>query len=192
MKKGFTIVEVSILFVVFLIVAFVVAPLSLDDTRQAQNTSKWRSVQEDFYNIFYAIETLQKESNTNYKDAIEQILVNETKGKIDNYKISYFNGSNPKTEHVFNDFKLTYANSVVALKFFDSAREDVLGMIMYDVNGSKTPNIWGKDVFGFNIYKDNISPLGKGEPLSVQKQDCSRAGTGLFCSNYYLIGGNFD
>ena len=61
MKKGFTIVEVSILFVVFLIVAFLVAPLSLDDTRQAQNTSKWRSVQEDFYNIFYAIETLQKE-----------------------------------------------------------------------------------------------------------------------------------
>ena len=36
MKKGFTIVEVSILFVIFLIVAFLVAPLSLDDTMQAK------------------------------------------------------------------------------------------------------------------------------------------------------------
>ena len=48
MKNGFTIVEVSILFVIFLIVAFLVAPLSLDDSRQAKNTSRWRSVQEEF------------------------------------------------------------------------------------------------------------------------------------------------
>lgn len=47
MKKGFTLVEVSILFVIFLIVAFLVAPLSLDDTLQAKNTSRWRSVQSD-------------------------------------------------------------------------------------------------------------------------------------------------
>lgn len=52
MKKGFTLVEVSILFVIFLIVAFLVAPLSLDDTLQAKNTSRWRSVQSDFMNIF--------------------------------------------------------------------------------------------------------------------------------------------
>ena len=52
MKRAFTIVEVSILFVIFLIVAFLVAPLSLDDSMQAKNTSKWRNVQEDFSNIF--------------------------------------------------------------------------------------------------------------------------------------------
>ena len=28
--------------------------------------------------------------------------------------------------------------------------------------------------------------------ITEQKQDCSRNGTGLFCSHYYLIGGNFD
>jgi type II secretory pathway pseudopilin PulG len=58
MKKGFTIVEVSILFVIFLIVAFLVAPLSLDDTMQAKNTSRWRNVQQEFSNIFYAINTI--------------------------------------------------------------------------------------------------------------------------------------
>jgi type II secretory pathway pseudopilin PulG len=57
MKKGFTLVEVSILFVIFLIVAFLVAPLSLDDTMQAKHTSKWRNVQLEFSNIYYSINT---------------------------------------------------------------------------------------------------------------------------------------
>ena len=55
MKKGFTIVEVSILFVIFIIVAFLVAPLSVDDTVQAKNTSKWRVVQQEFTNIYSSI-----------------------------------------------------------------------------------------------------------------------------------------
>ena len=57
MKNAFTIVEVSILLVIFLIVAFLVAPLSLDDTKQAKNTSAWRNVQTEFANIFYSINT---------------------------------------------------------------------------------------------------------------------------------------
>ena len=61
MKKGFTIVEVSILFVIFIIVAFLVVPLSLDDTLQAKNASRWRNVQSDFQNIFYSI-NLQKDA----------------------------------------------------------------------------------------------------------------------------------
>ena len=63
---------------------------------------------------------------------------------------------------------------------------------MYDVNGKKGPNSWGKDVFGLNIYKDGFKPFGKTEPLETQRQDCSKHGTGIYCSNYFLIGGNFD
>ena len=63
---------------------------------------------------------------------------------------------------------------------------------MYDVNGKKGPNVWGKDIFGLNIYNDKFEPIGKNEPINIQKQDCSKNGTGLFCSNYYLIGGHFD
>ena len=32
----------------------------------------------------------------------------------------------------------------------------------------------------------------KNEPISKQKQECSKHGSGLCCSNYYLIGGSFD
>ena len=48
------------------------------------------------------------------------------------------------------------------------------------------------DLIGLNIYDDRFEPFGKHKSLNEQKQDCSKNGTGLFCSNYYLIGGNFD
>ena len=67
MKKAFTIIEVSILFVIFLIVAFLVAPLSLDDTAQAKNISRWRNVQTDFSNIFYSVNTENADAS-DFKD----------------------------------------------------------------------------------------------------------------------------
>ncbi len=83
-------------------------------------------------------------------------------------------------------------NSVLSVKMFDKPQSGMQGLLMYDVNGSAGPNIWGKDVFGFNIYADRFEPFCKEQALSIQKQDCSKNGTGLCCSNYYLIGGSFD
>ncbi len=192
MKKGFTIVEVSILFVIFLIVAFLVAPLSLDDTMQAKNTSRWRSVQQDFSNIFYSINTQKEESTLPFTTVFETILDNEIKTNIEPYKITFKNGTYPSSTYRFKDFKLTYSNAVVATKIFETPQNNLQGILMYDVNGKKGPNVWGKDVFGLNIYNDKFEPFGKNESVSSQKQDCSKNGTGLFCSNYYLIGGSFD
>ena len=104
MKKGFTIVEVSILFVIFLIVAFLVAPMSLDDTRQAKNTSRWRSVQQDFMNIFYSINNEENETSTPFDQAIRAILENEIKESIADYKITYMNGTFPSNTFKFKDY----------------------------------------------------------------------------------------
>ena len=194
MKKGFTIVEVSILFVIFLIVAFLVAPLSLDDTMQAKNASRWRGVQQDFANIFYSINTQKEESqeSISFKDSFETVIKNEIKEDTDPYKITYMNGTYPNNTYRFNNYKLTYSNAILAYKLFDVSENGLQGLLLYDVNGKQGPNIWGKDVFGLNIYIDRFEPFGKSEPVGTQKQDCSRNGSGLFCSNYYLIGGNFD
>lgn len=192
MKKGFTIVEVSILFVIFLIVAFLVAPLSLDDTMQAKNTSRWRSVQQDFSNIFYSINTQKEETSLPFKVALETILDNEIKGSEAYYKITFMNGTFPNDTYRFRDYNTTYSNATISVKLFDSPQNEIQGLLMYDVNGKKGPNTWGKDVFGLNIYNDRFEPFGETESISSQKQDCSKNGTGLFCSNYYLIGGNFD
>ena len=192
MKKGFTIVEVSILFVIFLIVAFLVAPLSLDDTMQAKHTSRWRSVQQDFSNIFYSVTTQEEETSLPFETVLDNILDNETKEKTSSYKITFLNGTFPNNTYRFKDFHTTYSNATLAIKLFEVPQNNIQGILMYDVNGKNGPNVWGKDVFGLNIYKDKFEPFGKNEPVSNQKQDCSRNGTGLFCSNYYLIGGSFD
>ena len=192
MKKGFTIVEVSILFVIFLIVAFLVAPLSLDDTVQAKNISRWRSVQQDFSNIFFSIDNYKEEKSSSFKDALIAVLENEIKETISTYKITYKNGTFPSNTYRFKDYNLTLSNAVISVKFFEEPQQNVLGFLMYDVNGKKGPNAWGKDVFGYNVYENKIEPFGKNESVSSQKQDCSKNGSGLFCSNYYLIGGNFD
>lgn len=193
MKKGFTIIEVSILFVIFLIVAFLVAPLSLDDSRQAKNTSRWRSVQNDFTNIFYSINTQKNDASESFNSIFYSIIKNEVKSESDSYKITFMNGTYPNNTYRFKDFQTTYSNAIIAVKLFDNPSEDgIQGILMYDVNGKTGPNVWGKDVFGLNIYKDKFEPFGKNDSLSSQKQDCSKNGTGLSCSNYYLIGGSFD
>lgn len=192
MKKGFTIVEVSILFVIFLIVAFLVAPMSLDDTMQAKHTSRWKSVQQDFQNIFYSIDSQKDETSMPFKIVLESILENEVKSDINTYRINYMNGNFPKDPYRFKIFKQTYSNATIATNLFNEPKGEQLGVLMYDVNGEVGPNTWGKDVFGLNIYKDRFEPLGKDVAVNTQKQDCSRNGTGVFCSNYYLIGGSFD
>ena len=191
MKKGFTIVEVSILFVIFLMVAFLVAPLSLDDTMQAKNVSKWRRVQSDFTNIYYSINTQRDMQDFDFTTAFESVMAGEVKSDIEPYKITYLNGTFPSSEYRFPDFKLTYSNAIVAYRIYNSPQADALGVIMYDVNGKVGPNVWGKDVFGYNIYPDRFEPFCKNETAAEQKKDCSKSGTGLCCSNYYLIGGSF-
>ena len=192
MKKGFTLVEVSILFVIFLIVAFLVVPLSLDDTVQAKNTSRWRSVQSDFANIFYSINTQKEYEEFDFKEAFKLVLANEIKADAQPYKITFMNGTYPNATYRFDDFKQTQGNSILAVKLFENPVNDLYGVFLYDVNGSVGPNVWGKDVFGFNIFSDRFEPFCKSDSINAQKQDCSKAGTGLCCSNYYLIGGSFD
>ena len=191
-KNGFTLIEVSILLVIFLIVAFLVAPLSLDDTTLAKNISKWKNVQTDFENIFYTVNTTRSDAKTGFSEALNSVLKNDIKEEIKSYKILYMNGTYPSDTYRFKDYNLTYSNAVVSIKLFDEPQGDLRGLLMYDVNGTKSPNIWGKDVFGLYIYNDRFEPFGKSESVSRQKQDCSKAGTGLSCSNYYLLGGNFD
>ena len=174
MKKAFTIVEVSILFVIFLIVAFLVAPLSLDDSLQAKNASRWRNVQSDFANIFYAVNAQKEDENFDFKTAFESVMSGEVKGNVDLYKITFLNGTFPNSTYRFNDFKLTQTNSVVSYKLYETPQDGVLGLLLYDVNGSVGPNVWGKDVFGLNIYSDRFEPFCKNDTIVAQKQDCTK------------------
>ena len=191
-KQGFTIVEVSILFVIFLIVAFLVAPMSLDDTMQAKNASTWKNVQQDFANIFYSINMQKEKENFDFISAFTDVMDVELKSDVEPYRITFMNGTYPSNTYRFNNFKQTIGNKVVAYKLFSQPEGDLYGYLMYDVNGVEGPNVWGRDVFGLNIYSDRFEPFCKNDPVDVQKKECAKSGTGLCCSNYYLIGGRFN
>ena len=188
-KNAFTIVEVSILFVIFLIVAFLVAPLSLDDTRQANNTHRWQNVQSDFDNIYYSINTQKEDEKFNFEKVLSSVINGQIRFSTEPYKIRYMNGMFPDDLYLFREFSQTYPNATIAYKLFNKPQNGNLGVIMYDVNGQASPNTWGKDVFGFNITANGFEPFCKNESITDQKKDC-RNGTGLCCSNYYLIGGS--
>ena len=112
MKKGFTIVEVSILFVIFIIVAFLVAPLSIDDTVQAKNTSKWRVVQQEFTNIYSSIISEDNEAPLPFSANFETIIDNDVKEDIKPYRIKLMNNTLPESLYTFNDYKSTFSGAL--------------------------------------------------------------------------------
>ena len=106
------------------------------------------------------------------------------------------NGSKVKAsdEFHFDNLYLTSKNKIVGIK--DIKDDDVFHpafIMMFDMNGLKAPNTLGKDIFGINIFVDgNITPIGSGWDLEDLKKDCSESGTGVSCSHYYRIGGDFN
>ena len=108
----------------------------------------------------------------------------------------YMNGTrvSPEQEYYFDNLYVTKNNIIVGIK--DVKDNDIYHpafIMMFDVNGTKSPNTWGKDIFGINIYIDGkIASLGVDKDLNTLKQDCSREGSGIFCSYYYRIGGDFN
>ena len=140
-KNAFTIVEVSILFVIFLIVAFLVVPLSLDDSMQAKNASRWRNVQSDFQNLFYSVNLQVEDDDVPFKEAFDSVMNGEIKSPTKPYKITFMNGTFPSGTYRFVDYNLTQANATLAYKLFEEQQNGIYGVLMYDVNGPVGPNV---------------------------------------------------
>ncbi len=196
MKKAFTLVEVIILLVIFIMVALLVIPLSIDETIQARNISKWKQVQNDFIEIPLSIKTFSK-SDLNIQNFVTALVKKHPLNKVISYKIKYMNGETPSEDFIFKEIYNTDSNATLAFKWYDAPKVEqrtnkrLLGIMMYDVNGKMGPNVWGKDVFGMNIYEDKLEPFGNSASNDEIEFDCSRQGTGLYCSTYYLNGGSF-
>ena len=193
LKDGFTLVEVVVLFVIFITVAILVIPLTIDDALVTKHNAKWQKAQSSFSTI-----PITMTNSQGYKDtgviSLEQFIaalikVHPLKNVV-NYKIKYMNGETPDEKYTFKEIYNTDNGATVAFKWYDDDKEKgedkIEGLLMYDVNGKHGPNVWGKDVFGFNIYDNKIEPLGKDVDPMVVEADCSRQGTGVYCSFYVL------
>ena len=65
------------------------------------------------------------------------------------------------------------------------------GNLDIDINGVDKPNRIGQDIFFLSVYKNHVTALGKGKNHARLKTDCSPIGRGVYCSEYYLLGGSF-
>ena len=208
-KTGFTIIEVVVVFLLMLGVTFLVLPKSLDTTKQARFISKWSATYTGLQYMFSVI-SAQKDSDIQEKitdanndndrkkiiiDAIKPYLRITSEVKT-LYKQYYMNGVEvkPIDNYYFDKFYLTTSNEIVGLKLVNAncKKEEVCVIIVFDINSLEAPNKWGYDIFGINVLKHGIEPLGKDFDIDTLKRDCSKHGFGLSCSYYYLIGGKFD
>lgn len=209
-KKGFTIIEVIIVFMAILGVTFFILPRVMDNTKQAKLISRWSQKYSELEYIFSVLKA-QKDlevfkevnlatDNTVREDIVLQIVKPylRIKDRIDDktYSPHYLNNDlvMPDEKYYFDNFYTTENDEIVGIKWFvkDCETKKACGTFSYDVNGLLKPNTWGQDIFGINIYKDRIEPLGKNLGMDELKENCSTHGSGVYCSYYYLIGGKFD
>lgn len=208
-KNGFTIIEVVVVFLLMLGIAFFILPKSLDNTKQAKLISKWA---DDYSNVEYMFSVIKAQRDGEIKERLleakgdkdrNEIILDAVKPYLritdkvgSDYKQYYMNNLavNPGGRYYFDTFYFTAVNEIVGLKWLktDCQSGDVCAVMNFDVNGLSKPNIWGFDIFGINILKDGIEPIGKSIDPDVLKDDCAKGGFGVYCSYYYLVGGKFD
>ncbi len=211
MRKRFWKIEYSItIFVIFAVVMLLI-PSKFIASKEAAYISKWNEIYTRMEYIFTAMHA-QEDSDIvkSFKraksdDKREKIMMNLVKPYLriseqdelnKKYTPDYMNGQRVMVGDVyyFESFYLTNDNEIIGIK--DIKDDDIFHpafLMMFDMNGLNGPNVWGKDIFGLNIFLDGkINPVGSGWELEDMKKDCSEVGTGVSCSYYYRIGGDFN
>ena len=62
--------------------------------------------------------------------------------------------------------------------------------IYVDINGSKQPNTFGKDVFVFErVLGKGFLLLGHEQPISTINSSCRKSGVGTFCARKIMSDG---
>jgi len=211
MKRRFWKIEYSItIFVVFAIVLLLI-PSRFISSKEALYISKWN---ETFHKMEYIFSAMNAQADADivrsFKHAKtneqrEQLMINlvkpymrisendEVTRRYDQY---YLNGEKvkPNSEFYFDKVYISEGGTLVGIK--DIKDEDIYHpgfIMMFDMNGLKGPNMWGKDIYGINIFVDGkITPLGTGWDIEDLRKDCSETGSGVSCSYYYRIGGEFN
>lgn len=209
-KKGFTIIEVIAVFLLMLGVTFLILPVVLDNTKQARFISEWT---ETYSEMEYIASVIKAQDDVQLKKKFEKAKNNLVIGELvlntlkpylriktgvalSDYHQRYMNKEKVEegTKYYFDSFYFTEEKQIVGLKWLNKncKKEIVCGMLTFDINGITPPNTWGKDIFGVNILEKGIEPIGKNVDSEILKKDCSRNGSGAYCSYFYLIGGDFD
>ena len=209
MKKRFWKIEYSYTLIVIFTVLLFMIPTSFS-SKNARHISRWNEVYNKLDYLFTAMSAqadsdimkgLKNAKNSKDREIFMMMLaksyldLTEIKNLHGKYSPLYMNGEPVKPNDMYN-FENYYVHSngtIIGLKDLDNEDDRTPGFVMsVDLNGKKAPNMWGRDIYGVNIFSDGkITPLGYGWSVEDLRKDCSDLGSGISCSYYYRIGGNF-
>jgi len=207
-EKHFWKVEYSITLLVLFAVLLLICPMSVKSTLQADLIARWTDC---YGKLSYMKDVMAKHEQENMLAQLKRTQDREEREKIitmiikpyfrltesrylKHYRTRYMNGARimKGEDYYFPELYTGDGNIIVGIKDIKTQTpKSAMFMMMFDVNGLLPPNRWGRDIFGIKVFDDRIEPLGKDLPLDIMREDCSLKGTGISCSNYYLIGGTF-
>ena len=208
-KRGLLKFEYAVTIVVVFAVLLLIIPVDIESTVQANFISRWNDKYQKLEYMFDVIDThesdeilksFKRAKNAEEREAILLNLIQPylrlTKTKLPRrYNPKFMNGERISLtdRYYFEDMYVSDNGMIVGIKDIDSPDERAPKLrIMMDINGKLPPNIWGKDIFGVNIFSNGVEAFGSNLPMEKLKLDCSELGTGVGCSYYYKIGGGFD
>lgn len=207
---SFSLFNIIFVFIIALLIILIVIPFNLINLEQAQRIAKWKS---EFERLNYCFELVNLHEGSiipsNEEAGIitdEYYILNRIKPyfnfkennfiKIKNYKYRKMNSSLILKDYkfYFDKFIEDKNGTILSIKPNDVniiSEEQPLYFMFVDLNGTEKPNKIGQDIFFISIYKNYVKPLGYKRSHAKLKINCSPIGSGLYCSQYYLLGGRF-
>lgn len=208
--KGFSLTEV--LFVIFTVavIAAAIFPLKIINHSQAEKIATWKnfypqleyafdamlSCEKNLSQTFYVDKNLNPDGFfdvfTNYLN-VDKLQTQKT--DFSKYHQYFLNGKIIKRISKYNADKYIVLKNGMIIAFKRSERysgtTSPLGILFVDVDGKSDRDFIGRDVFAVSMYANRLEPVGINSSRQEMKEDCSPVGSGLKCSAYYLVGGNF-
>jgi len=206
---SFSIFNVVSIFLIILSIVLISLPFNLINLEQAQRIAKWKSEYEQLSYCFSLVKLHEGSIVPSNEEAglivssgylVKRLkpyfnIKSDTKSNI-NYKYRKMNGSPviKTSQFYFDKFIEDKDGTILSVKQNNSdiiSDKQPLFFMFVDINGKEKPNKIGQDIFFINIYKDYITATGHGRPHAKLKSNCSPIGSGIYCSEYYLLGGRF-
>ncbi len=208
-KKRFWKLQYSVTIFVVIGVLLMIAPVSIESSRQAYFISKWK---EAYSRMEYVIQVIRAHISDDMIKNYNMAKTSEEKEQIvlmllkpylrlepaklpRQYHVSYMNKNRVTSgdDWFFKEYYYSDTGMIVGIKDLNrQSKDEPVFIMMFDVNGMLPPNTWGMDVYGIVVYDTRVTAIGSEKPMDKLPQDCSKQGRGLYCSYYYLIGGEFE
>lgn len=199
-RKAFTLAEVLVTLAVIGVVSALTIP-SL--TKTYQNTAWWSAFKKEYSVLEQATKLIMSDEN----GALVSVFTDEAtaQSKYNTYlKLvkSYtawdgWHNANDwyyfDTSPVNDDFQyVTYLadGAIIAFSEFNNPLCDgvrggmttICGLINVDVNGRKSPNTYGKDIYSIYVLSNRIIPRGSGLDDAWVQDSCAAAELGVGCA----------